>query len=225
MVLRFNGDHDRAASVGGREPTSPPPPPDSGIQSVALRDDDTILTSSTAGDLPSFDELYREHFAYVWKSARRLGVSAAEVDDVVQETFLTVHRLIDRYAHRGSDRAWLFSVLFRIVQRHHRSNRRKGALTEGGADVDALPGPSERGPERTAETKETARLLENILDSLEPEKRAVLVLADLEERTVAEIADILGLNPNTAASRLRAAREHVEAALARHQARDRWRHK
>ena len=49
-----------------------------------------------------FAELYRTHFAYVWKSARRLGVQLADLDDVVQETFLTVHRLLDSYEEQGT---------------------------------------------------------------------------------------------------------------------------
>ncbi|MDF2692490.1 MAG: polymerase sigma factor RpoE [Labilithrix sp.] len=201
-----------------------PPPPVSGIHNVGL-DEEAVLP--TGAGSKSFLELYREHFAYVWKSARRLGVSQGEADDVVQETFLTVHRLLETYEHQGSERSWLFSVLFRIVQRHHRSNRRRTALTEDGTNVDleAVAGPSASAPDRSAETKETIRTLEEILDSLDPEKRAVLVLAEFEEKPIAEIAEIVGTNINTAASRLRLAREHVEAAMARHRARDGWRYK
>lgn len=171
-----------------------------------------------------FVELYRTHFAYVWKSARRLGVGAAELDDVVQETFLSAHRLLDSYEARGSERSWLFSVLFRIVQRHRRSRGRWAAFAESGTDLDQIPGTA-RAPDKSAETNQTVRILEGILDELDPEQRAVLVLAEIEEKPVNEIADILGINRNTAASRLRAARMHVEAAMARHRARDGWRHK
>lgn len=198
--------------------TFDPPPPASGIQSVALREG-TSPASNT------FVELYRAHFAYVWKSARRLGISSAEVDDVVQETFLTAHRLRDSYEETGAERSWLFSILFRVVQHHRRLHRRSTALTDAGIDLDALSGSSAPAPDRSAETRETVRILEGILDSLDPEKRAVLVLAEIEEKAVNEIAEILAINVNTAASRLRAAREHVEAAMARHRARDGWRYK
>ncbi|WP_169928016.1 RNA polymerase sigma factor [Labilithrix luteola] len=165
------------------------------------------------------------YFAYVWKTARRLGVRSTELDDVVQETFLTIHKLLDTYESRGTERAWLFSVLFRIVQRHRRSRGRWSALVEGGTDVDRFPSSSAHGPEKKAETSETVRVLKTILDNLEPEKRAVLILADLEDRPVHEIAEILGINRHTAASRLRAARAYLEAAMARHGAHDGWRYK
>jgi RNA polymerase sigma-70 factor (ECF subfamily) len=66
-------------------------------------------------------------------------------------------------------------------------------------------------------------MLEEILDELDPDRRAVLVLAELDEKPVREIAVILGINANTATTRLRAAREQVEAALSRRRARDGWR--
>ncbi len=173
-----------------------------------------------------FLEIYRQHAKYVWKSARRLGVSPAELDDVFQETFLTVHRLLDRFEPRGSMQGWLFSVLLRVVQHHRRAHTRRAGRVQHDAsvDVDTLPGSPARAPDKSVEIQESVRVLEAILDGLDPEKRAVLVLADIEERPIGEIAEILSLNTNTAASRLRLAREYVDAELARHRARDGRRH-
>lgn len=222
MVLRFGAapDGPRPASGLALSGVTCPPPPASGIQTVALLEETVLVPRPATKD---FAELYREHFAYVWRSARRLGVPQAEADDVVQETFLTVHRLLATYAAHGGERSWLFAILFRVVQRHHRTTRRRSGLTDGGADLDALPGSATNAPDRTAEANESVRVLEAIMDALDPEKRAVLVLAELEEKPLAEIAEILEINVNTAASRLRLAREHVEAAMARHRARDGWR--
>jgi RNA polymerase sigma-70 factor, ECF subfamily len=181
------------------------------------------VTSRAACIEGRFAELYRTEFAYVWRSARRLGVSHAEADDIVQETFVIVHRLLGSYELNGSPRPWLFALLFRVVQRHHRSHRRRNAHTDADANVDAIAAPPAAAPDRAAETTETVRLLEGILEKLDPDKRAVLVLADLEERPLAEIAEILGIHERTATSRLRAAREHLDASLARHRARDGWR--
>ncbi len=192
-----------------------PPAPVSGIVTVPPREEKA-----------DFLELYRTQFAYVWKTARRLGVRPTDVDDVVQETFLTAHKLLDGYESRGSDRAWLFSILFGIVQRQRRSRWRWSALFDSGkTNLDEVAAPPSSGPETSAETNETARLLDQILEGLDPERRAVLILADIEDRQVNEIAEILSINRNTAASRLRAARAHVEAAIARHRACDGWRYK
>lgn len=182
----------------------------------------TLATSA------EFVALYRRQVAYVWKSARRLGLTAPEADDVVQETFLAVLRLAPGYVSLGSERAergWLFAVLVRVTQHHRRSHRRWMGRAEVGLNLDVLPDSNVRSPDSRAEVREGARILEEILDGLDADRRAVLVLAEFEERPVSEIAEILGIKLNTAASRLRLAREQVEAAIARHRARDGWRYK
>jgi RNA polymerase sigma-70 factor (ECF subfamily) len=168
------------------------------------------------------EQLYREHFDYVWRSARRLGVPLDEADDVVQETFLRARRLLATQSPQ-TPRPWLFSILYRVVQHSRRSDRRRRAGAGEALIAERVASPPARGPDASAEAGEAARVLEAILDTLDAEKRAVLVLAELEERTLGEIAEMLSINVNTAASRLRAARQEVEAGLARHRARDGWR--
>lgn len=179
----------------------------------------------TAPTAREFAELYRTHWAYVWKSARRLGVPPEEVEDVVQETFLTLHRLLHQQEPHTSLSGLLFSILSRILQRQRRSTRRRLAVREEVALVHEAIEPTEPGPDKSAETAESLRILESIMDRLDPAKRVVLVLAELEGKTVVEIAEILGININTAATRLRRARELVEASLARYEARDQRRFK
>jgi RNA polymerase sigma-70 factor (ECF subfamily) len=114
-------------------------------------------------------------------------------------------------------------MLYRIVQRHRSWTSRRTALTDEEANLDALPASPASGPERDLENHEAVRAFEAILDRLDPEKRAVLVLAEIEEKSLGEIAKILDLNANTVASRLRLARERVRAEIARQSARDGWR--
>jgi RNA polymerase sigma-70 factor, ECF subfamily len=209
---------DRASGVVPSAVTTPQPPT-SGIAIVATREERCRASSS------SFAELYRTHVTYVWKTACRLGISDVDVEDVVQETFLTAHRRGVTFESHEAERSWLFGIVYNVVQHHRRSYRRRTALTEDGINLDVFPGPSAGAPDRSVETNESVRLLETILDTLDPEKRAVLVLAELEEKSLAEIAEILAINANTASSRLRLAREAVEAAMARHRARDGWRYK
>ena len=219
MALHWSGEirTDQVPSMEPGELTFPPPPA-SGIQSVAFRE-------GQASGSSSFSELFRTHVKYVWKAARRLGLTPAEADDAVQETFLTAHRRAGAYDARGFERSWLFGILYNVVLHHRRSHQRRTARTEDGFDLDVLPGLSSVAPDERAETSEGARILDEILVGLEPERRAVLVLAEFEERPVSEIAEILGINVSTATSRLRLAREQVEAAIARRRARDGWRYK
>jgi RNA polymerase sigma-70 factor (ECF subfamily) len=89
--------------------------------------------------------------------------------------------------------------------------------------VDAVGDEARLGPHERAAEREAVRQLHAILDELDDEKRAVFVLAELEQMTVPEIAEAVEANLNTVYSRLRAARREFEQAVARHRARDEWR--
>lgn len=174
----------------------------------------------TADEHPGFDAVYRDHFAFVWRSARRLGVREASLDDVVQEVFVVVHRRLASFEGRSSMKTWLFGIVLRVVRDHKRSARNRRTATE--VDPDALQA-SEAGPSERAEQAEAVRILHAILDEMADELREVFVMAELEQLTVPEAAEALGLNVNTAYARLRTARQAFEQAVARRRARDGWR--
>jgi RNA polymerase sigma-70 factor (ECF subfamily) len=164
-----------------------------------------------------FDAFYREHFRFVWRTVRRLGLVGAVVDDVVQEIFLVVHRRLGDFEGRSSPKTWLYGVVRRVVADHRRTMRRKPALcteTPPASDFEAMPG-RDQGPEASAEQADRVRLLHRLLGELDEDKREAFVLAELEGLTIAQIAEALDANANTIASRLRAARRQFETALQR----------
>ena len=174
----------------------------------------------------SFDGLYDEHFGFVWRSLRRLGVDPSALDDAVQDVFVVVHRRLAEFEGRSSPRTWLFGILLRVARDHRRSARRKrnhGLLPAGDVDTAEVADPTSPTPLESAARAEAVRMVYAILDSLDDDKREVLVMGDLEQMSVPEIAEALGANPNTVYSRLRAARAEVEQAIARFRARDGWR--
>lgn len=165
-----------------------------------------------------FAQVYEEHFDFVWRSARRLGVPQAQVDDAVQEVFLVVHRRLSEFEARSSLKTWLFAITRRVVADHRRSARRKPSESIGSFEPAAH---ARYAADAQLERDEEARLLYSLLDELDADKREVFVLAELEQVSGPEIALALGENLNTVYARLRAARSAFEAAVARHQARDR----
>jgi RNA polymerase sigma-70 factor (ECF subfamily) len=169
--------------------------------------------------VPSFDHVYEQTFDFAWRSARRLGVAASAVDDVVQDAFLVVHRRLPEFEGRSSMKTWVFGILLRVVSDHRRTLRRKGGLAELPHE-DVLASRAQ-GPAETLEQRQAAALLHALLDELDDEKRAVFVLAELEELAAPDIAEMLSIPTNTVYSRLRAAREAFERSLARHRARER----
>jgi RNA polymerase sigma-70 factor, ECF subfamily len=182
---------------------------------------------ASATDVPAFDAVYTEHFPFVWRSVRRLGVDPSAVDDVVQEIFLVVHRRLAEFEARASMKTWLFGIVLRVVRQHRRTLRRKPAQLGGAAAMDSnleeLGDTYGQGPHERMAEREAVRALHAILDELDDEKREVFVLAELEQMTVPEIAEAVEANVNTVYSRLRAARREFDQAVVRHRARDQWR--
>jgi RNA polymerase sigma-70 factor (ECF subfamily) len=183
----------------------------------ALRAEAAVTAPPDAVRGAAFDAVYREHFRFVWRTVRRLGLQGPPVDDVLQEVFLVVHRRLGDFEGRSSPKTWLYGIVRRVVSDYRRTLRRRGALASSDvpdADVDALA-CEEQGPEASAEQAEQVRLLHRLLAELDDDKREVFILAELEGLTMAEIAEALEVNANTIASRLRAARREFEAALGR----------
>jgi RNA polymerase sigma-70 factor, ECF subfamily len=176
--------------------------------------------------LPDFDALYDDYADFVWRNARRLGVSNSALDDVMQEVFLVAHRRLGKLERTDSLRAWMFSIVIRVVSGHRRTLRRKDPhqrSTTPTSDPDQLPDAQGISPLARAEHSDAVRLLHLVLSELDEAKRQVFVLAELEEMTETEISAAVGENVNTVHSRLRAARRDFEQAVLRHRSRDEWR--
>jgi RNA polymerase sigma-70 factor (ECF subfamily) len=170
--------------------------------------------------VPAFAEIYEQNFDFVWRSLRRLGVAPSTLDDAVQEVFLVVHRRLAEFEGRSSLKTWLFGISLRVAQRVARTNARHPTdpLCEATTFSAALLTPQDEAAQREAIT-----LLYAILNELDPDKRAVFVMAELEQLSAPEIAEATGSPLNTVYSRLRAARSEFDASLKRRQARERWR--
>jgi RNA polymerase sigma-70 factor (ECF subfamily) len=120
----------------------------------------------------------------------------------------------------------MFSIVIRVVRDHRRSLRRKDPTKRLGAhqvDLELLADERQQSPHAHVERADAVRLLHELLSELDDAKREVFVLAELEEMTEQEIAEVLCENANTVHSRLRAARKAFELAAQRQRSRDEWR--
>jgi len=164
----------------------------------------------------TFAEAYAQEVAFVWRSLRRMGVPARNVEDACQETFVVAHRKYAEFevVSEGSLRGWLFAIAMRVAADYRkRAHVRREVFAEEPIEVPN----SERATAAVAETQARA-LLDGILDGLDEEKRAVFVLFELQQLPMNEVAAIVGCPVATAYSRLQAARERVAEAIARIQA-------
>jgi RNA polymerase sigma-70 factor (ECF subfamily) len=158
-------------------------------------------------------EIYHAHFYFVWRNARRLGVPEASLDDVVQDVFIVVHRRLGDFDARVQLRAWIFGILVRVVRGHRRTFQRKAARCvplPHDTVVATDPTPSE-----LAERSERIQVLEMLLGQLDENKAMLIVLSELEQWTLREIAEFMGSNTNTIYSRLCAAKRDFDKVYAR----------
>lgn len=156
----------------------------------------------------TFEEVFAAHAPYVARTLRCLGVREHELDDACQEVFVVVHRRLAEVGPR-SVRSWLYGICLRKALAARRlAARAKSSPAEATAAVE---------PDQEASVVRRQRLERAlaILDSLSDPERAVFVLFEVEQLSMAEIAGLLGCPLQTAYARLYAARRHVEAALRR----------
>lgn len=161
------------------------------------------------------DGIYREHYDYVRRTLRYLGVPESRVLDALQDVFMVVHRRLDGFEARSTIRTWLFGIAMRVAHSDRRRHRRS-------APPDVLCAPvAVAGPEEAVADRQAAELLASLLQQLDEHQRTVFILAEVEQMSAPEIAEALELKVNTVYSRLRLGRRKFERALARHRAQER----
>jgi RNA polymerase sigma-70 factor (ECF subfamily) len=155
--------------------------------------------------------IFDEHFDYVWATLRRLGIHDADREDLVHEIFLKVHARLADYDGARPLRPWLFGFAYRVAADYRRLARHRVEVQSDSGDAPAQAPSAE---DQLAATEERDLLLA-ALHTLDLERRAVLVMHDIDEVPVPQIAHQLDIPLNTAYSRLRLAREQLAAAVTR----------
>jgi len=157
---------------------------------------------------------FEDHFSFVWRYLRRMGMSEADADDAAQQVFVVLSRRLDE-VERGKERAFLCATAVRVVSDHRRAARRRPERPEAFEE----PADDRPPPDAVADRKRARALLDDALTQMDDTLRSVFVLYELEEMTTAEIAELLTLPAGTVASRLRRSRESFRAIVARMRAR------
>ena len=161
------------------------------------------------GHLSSAD-LFKQYASFVAGFLVRMGVSRADLDDVMQEVFLVAHKLGGYTPGPAKPTTYLANIALRAATTHRRKRQVRSFVRAN----DELVGGASGGlnPERAAENQRQLRLLQAALDRLDDDKRAVFIMAEIHGETVVSIAAGLGIPVDTAYSRLRAARKLFQEA-------------
>lgn len=163
-----------------------------------------------------FREVYDAHFAFVWRSLRRLGMPETAVQDAAQDVFLVVYRKLAEFEERSKLTTWLFRICLRVAKDYRRrAHVRREVFDDAGiASSTDHYADTARGAERS----EHLALFDRALGGVDLDQRAVFILFEIEGMTGDAIAETLGIPLGTVYSRLRLAREAFKRSVLRQSA-------
>jgi RNA polymerase sigma-70 factor (ECF subfamily) len=154
-------------------------------------------------------EAYQQELPYVFHALRWLGARPSEIEDLAQEVFIALRRSWPNYDASRPLRPYVFGVAFRVVSMQRRKGKREVAF----AALEVRDGGP--GPDEMLQAKQARATVLRSLEKIPLRRRAVLVMHDLEEVPMGEVAKTLSIPLFTAYSRLRKARSELESAIRR----------
>ena len=158
-----------------------------------------------------FREIFEAQFSYVWHTLKRLGVAERDLEDLAQQVFLQVHSQLPKFVSKRPLRPWLFSFAYHAASNYRALSRHRVELSIVAPEqADTQPYADEQ-----LITRQELELAELALSRVAFDRRAVLLLHEVEGHSMPEIAESLSIPLNTAYSRLRLAREEYEQAVRR----------
>jgi RNA polymerase sigma-70 factor (ECF subfamily) len=170
-----------------------------------------LLGRARQGDLAAFETVVRRYQRRVYGVALRIVRAHDVADDVAQEAFVRAWRSLDRFELGRPFGPWVCRIAANLAVNHVRSPRaREEGLPEGYAETRS----SDPGPLGAVLDAEARQVLDEAMQGLSREQRAVFVLRTVEEMSYEEIAGALGISQGTVMSRLFRARERLAKALA-----------
>jgi RNA polymerase sigma-70 factor (ECF subfamily) len=168
---------------------------------------------------PSVEDVYRAHSEFVWVCLQRFGTRERDLDDALQEVFVVVHQRLATFRGEARITTWLYAICLRVAAAHRRRGHVRRELAVD--DLSEAAALDQSSPEDDCALQQKQHILSRILDELDLEKRALLVMFEIDEIACDEIATILGVPLGTVYSRLHAARKAFEKAVSRYHARTR----
>src|SRR5579871_879060 len=179
---------------------------------IGTTTDEGLIARIAAGDQSAMRALYNRHRVRVFRFAIRLVDDAACAEDIVSEAFVEVWRQADRFEGRSSVSTWIMSIA-RFKALSVRRRRHEIELDEKVAETVADQAST---PEQVVLEMDRRNQLRACLKQLSPDHREIIDLVYYHDRTIEEVADIIGVPKNTVKTRMFYARKRLAQLLAGH---------
>ena len=169
--------------------------------------DEELLRIARNGEEHAFRALYERYRDSLFRFGYRLTGSAETAEDLVHDCFVALLRSPGRFdSERASLRTYLYSAVRNLVRKHFR---------DAAEDDSEVPDIADEGPDPVTVLihEETARIVKEAIAAMPVSAREVVILADYEELSMAEIAEITGAEIGAVRVRLHRARQSLKRAL------------
>lgn len=194
-------------------------------QALATAREEELVQRAQAGELEAFEELVVRHERWVFTLARRITGHLQDAEDATQQAFLSAMENLPAFRGESSFSTWLRRIATHAALKILRKKRGLPTIpldppAETGQEGEPVPHPEyiacwRETPDQLAGRRETARLIEDALESLDDKHRVVFVLRDIEGLSVEETARELGLSEANVKVRLLRARLRLREILTR----------
>jgi len=169
-----------------------------------------LIERASKGDQKAFSELFYEYKEMVYRVVYKLLGNSEETNDAVQQTFIELYKSLPGYAGKSKFTTWLYRIAVNVSIQFFRKRRTRDKNQPFNPEIHADSTSENDNP---LEKKELRKQIEEALASLHIRKRTVVVLHDIENRTMEEISDIIGVPVGTIKSRLFYGREELKKKL------------
>ena len=175
-----------------------------------------MLEAIRAGSRDAFETFYARHRQTIRQRIRKLVREESAVDDVMQETFVSVWTKSASWDGSGAPAAWLYRIATNLALNHLRSRSRRNETRLDQSDDEGYTSVLFRlesnlpGPDAAAEREYVIRTIRKMIDALPESKREVMELVHTEDLSIAEVAETLGIPSGTVKSRLHYGRLTIE---------------
>ena len=171
--------------------------------------DEEVVERVCKGERALYELLMRRHNQRIYRAARAIVRDPAEAEDVMQDAYVRAYENLSSFAGRATFATWLTKI---AVHEALARVRRRGRFVDAEDFMPTLASDAP-DPEQRASERELGAALEDAIDTLPDQFRAVFVLRDVEGLSTAETAECLGINEETAKTRLHRARTILRARL------------
>jgi RNA polymerase sigma-70 factor (ECF subfamily) len=175
------------------------------------------IARARAGERAAQEELLRAHYPRLYATAFRLAGNPEDAEDLAQDCLVKGLGALTFYRGEGSFAGWLRRILVHLAQDRFRARGRRSAARFASAErVEFASLAGGREPHGELEGRELARLLADALETLAPALRAALLMRTREGLEYEELAELTGVTPETARTRVMKARKELARLLAPH---------